>query len=225
MSLPSLHCLLVSGCIAHAFILLVVFGKPGWNGIRVGRDTSSEHLSGVEAPLGHFPRCPEVDLRPDLSAEHLRRIAKYYEGKGARDGSGFQDAFSEVWRLAVACGVFPRRWKEGTVALIPKPSEGYRPLTILSLGWGVGAKACGLSLRSWSEQWAMHSTPAGFTKRSVKDRFLAATREEHCYVQQDLTTSSLIRFDFRICCGAWSVWYGWRRTFAPTTPDSLPWLA
>ncbi|CAE7202460.1 unnamed protein product, partial [Symbiodinium sp. KB8] len=168
-----------------------------------GRLPSSGGCAAVRNLLASVPDQPSLDdWMPDLSASNLLRIAKTMVGKAPGPDnwrveewillpSGFWEALSLLWRQVLRSGQIPERWTEGKVVLIPKPSTGMRPLTVLAIGWRLGAKTLAQSLRSWTTSWADCRTMGGMAKRSVRDvylRFLdALANPDHCFVKQDLS--------------------------------------
>ena len=84
----------------------------------------------------------------------------------------------------------PELWRRGRVVLIPKPVAGYRPLTILSCAWRVGARLLVGQLAEWIDSWASHRVLAGVHSRGVRDSFLRILDSfdtDQLYVQEDLT--------------------------------------
>ena len=166
-------------------------------------DASACDLDAVSRILTSVPSCPPLqDWKPDLSGPTLHKIAKSMQGKAAGPDAwqiedflllpeDFWHALSLLWTSVLTSGVIPRRWSEGRVVLIPKPSKGMRPLTVLNVAWRIGTKALAVSLRRWASSWASCRTLGGICKRSVRDVFLRVIDsldvEDNCYVQQDLS--------------------------------------
>eukprot|EP00439_Symbiodinium_sp_Y106_P049165 s5284_g6.t1 len=87
-------------------------------------------------------------------------------------------------------GMVPELWRRGRVVLIPKPVAGYRPLTILSCAWRVGARLLVGQLAEWIDSWASHRVLGGVHSRGVRDSFLRILDSfdtDQLYVQEDLT--------------------------------------
>ena len=49
-------------------------------------------------------------------------------------------AHSHLWSVVINTGSVPERWCEARVALLDKLDNEYRPLSIASIGWRIGAK-------------------------------------------------------------------------------------
>ncbi|CAE7286667.1 unnamed protein product [Symbiodinium sp. CCMP2592] len=168
-----------------------------------GRKPSSHGCDAVSNLLSAVPALPMFqEWLPDLSGAALRRVAMSMKGKAAGPDSwriedwlllpdGFWCSLSRLWLQVLACGVVPARWSEGQVVLIPKPSHGMRPLTVLNVAWRIGAKAVAMSLRGWTTSWASCRTLGGVSRRSTRDVYLQVLEsldcDENCYVQQDLS--------------------------------------
>ena len=76
------------------------------------------------------------------------------------------------------------------MVLIEKPSQGYRPLTILSIAWRIGARVLVKQLTSWVERWASWRVLGGVAHRGLKDsylRLLESLSSPRFYLQEDLT--------------------------------------
>ena len=66
--------------------------------------------------------------------------------------AGFWAAFARLWQQVLVTSVVPQRWREGRVVLIEKPSGGFRPLTILSCAWRIGARLLVRRLTDWIDR-------------------------------------------------------------------------
>ena len=76
------------------------------------------------------------------------------------------------------------------MVLIPKPTTGFRPLTILSCAWRVGSRLVVQQLHDWVDTWASHRVLGGVHGRGVRDcylRVLDSLDSDQLYVQEDLT--------------------------------------
>ena len=102
------------------------------------------------------------------------------------------------------------------MVLIEKPTQGYRPLTILPIAWRIGARVLVKQLTSWVERWASWRVLGGVAHRGLKDsylRLLESLSSPRFYLQEDLTKffdsvrRTLWRFfgtsGARLVCGSW----------------------
>ena len=64
-------------------------------------------------------------------------------------------------------GSVPARWTEFRVVFLAKASGGFRPLSIASVIWRIGAGVIDKKLGSWSCDWAMGELAGGLTQRSA----------------------------------------------------------
>ena len=102
----------------------------------------------------------------------------------------FWNQFAALWEVIYWEGQVPAMWRRARVALIPKPGVGHRPLSILCIGWRIGAKCLVASLRQWAASWLNHRTLGGVAGRSAKDaiaQLLAASQDQAVIVSQDLS--------------------------------------
>ena len=75
------------------------------------------------------------------------------------------------------------------MALIPEPSDGHRPLSVLCLGWHIGAKVLCAHIRQWASQWMDHRSLGGLSGRCAKDalaQVLHALEQDNIVIAQDL---------------------------------------
>ncbi|CAE7862903.1 unnamed protein product [Symbiodinium microadriaticum] len=116
----------------------------------------------VPSLLRSLPVLPEIEWQPTFDPEELRKAGK-----------------------AMAAKV-PELWRRGRVVMIAKATSGFRPLTVLSCAWRVGARL----LRGWVDTWASHRVLGGVHRRGVRDSFLRildSLDTEQLYVQEDLS--------------------------------------
>ena len=102
-----------------------------------------------------------------FSGPVLRAIARGMIGKAAgpddwqveqwlRLPDPFWRALGELWTVIVDHGLIPEMWRYARVALIDKPLSGHRPLSILCVGWRIGAKRLLAQLERWTEFFLEH---------------------------------------------------------------------
>lgn len=161
----------------------------------------AETTGRVPALLSALPSLPEASWTPTFSAEALLKAGKAMASKAAGpDGwttghwcllpMAFWEALAVLWAKVVNLGMVPELWRRGRVVLIPKPVAGYRPLTILSCAWRVGARFLVGQLAEWIDSWASHRVLGGVHSRGVRDSFLRILDSfdtDQLYVQEDLT--------------------------------------
>ena len=135
-----------------------------------------------------------------FSGPALRSIARGMVGKAAgpddwqveqwlRLPDSFWGAFGELWSVILEHGAIPDMWRYARVALIDKPCSGHRPLSILCIGWRIGAKCLLGQLERWTDSFLDHRLLGGVKGRCAKDalaqlRYAAAERQ--VIVGQDL---------------------------------------
>ena len=165
---------------------------------KVDSCSASGDLAGV---LATRPRLPALGFGFEFKGEDLLRSAKsmLHKAEGPDHWScaswvllpaAFWSAFARLWQRVLVTGTVPQRWREGRVVLIEKPSQGYRPLTILSIAWRIGARVLVKQLTSWVERWASWRVLGGVAHRGLKDsylRLLESLSSPRFYLQEDLT--------------------------------------
>ncbi|CAE7217270.1 unnamed protein product [Symbiodinium sp. CCMP2592] len=145
-----------------------------------GRSTVTGRVPDLLRPL---PTLPEAAWHPSFTAEALYKAGKQMATKAAGpDGwttgqwcllpMSFWEALAALWTKVLDTGVAPEVWRRGRVVLIPKPTSGHRPLTVLSCAWRVGAKLLVGQLADWLDTWASHRVLGGVHSRGVRDSFL-----------------------------------------------------
>ena len=165
---------------------------------RWGSCPATGDLAGV---LSTRARLPVLSFDFEFTGEDLLRSAKsmLHKAEGPDQWScaswvllpaGFWSALARLWQRVLMTGVVPQRWREGRVVLIEKPTQGYRPLTILPIAWRIGARVLVKQLTSWVERWASWRVLGGVAHRGLKDsylRLLESLSSPRFYLQEDLT--------------------------------------
>ena len=165
---------------------------------RWGSCSATGDLAGV---LATRARLPVLSFDFEFTGEDLLRSAKsmLHKAEGPDQWScaswvllpaGFWSALARLWQRVLMTGVVPQRWREGRVVLIEKPTQGYRPLTILPIAWRIGARVLVKQLTSWVERWASWRVLGGVAHRGLKDsylRLLESLSSPRFYLQEDLT--------------------------------------
>ena len=124
------------------------------------------HRAHLEDRLGPLPEGRHVGREiPDITAAALRRQARKCRRKSAgADGwradqalclpDGWWRSLALLWRTCLDVGRLPQRWTEARTVLIPKRQGGWRPITVASLWWRLGAsilaQALGYSANGWA---------------------------------------------------------------------------
>ncbi|CAE7477329.1 unnamed protein product, partial [Symbiodinium necroappetens] len=146
------------------------------------------------------PQRPASRLDLRCTGQELRAINKAMLGKSAGPDSWtpemfamlpdpFWNCFAELWLTIASSAKVPAMWRRARVALLDKPRGGFRPLSILCLGWRVGAKWFLSHLGTWVGSWADHMTLGGLRGRCAKDllaQLLAAAEDDQHVIAQDL---------------------------------------
>ncbi|CAE7891678.1 unnamed protein product [Symbiodinium sp. KB8] len=154
----------------------------------------------VRNVLQHLPALPQHSVTFDFSGDQLRRIARTMVGKApGPDGwsveawlllpEGFWSSLAALWCRIAETGEVPSSCRHARVALLPKASGGFRPLSLLAVGWRVGARALLSQLHRWAETFLDHRLLGGVRGRCAKDalsQLLAAAKDGETVVAQDL---------------------------------------
>ena len=152
---------------------------------------SNSVAGSVAQVLASHPRIAEAPWDMRFKGEDMLNAAKSMANKAAGpDGcrSPFGTALRDCGRV-LSTGTVPQRWREGWVVLIPNPTSGHRPLTILSCAWRIGARIIVRQLASWIDKWASLRVRGGVAGRGLKDAFLRLVDSlDGCsYLQEDLS--------------------------------------
>ena len=167
---------------------------------RWGQLTEASQCEDVNKLLADLPRFSEVSWECCFTAQALQKSARAMVGSAAGPDQWsveawlclpepFWEALAKLWTAVLHSGIVPERWREGRVVLLPK-EVGFRPVTILSCAWRIGARVLAWSLRPWVASWAGHQTLGGIFRRGVKDAFVritASLQDDFFYVQEDLS--------------------------------------
>ena len=170
--------------------------RSGWH---VGVTSEPPQCEDVHRLLADLPRFSEASWECCFTAQALQKSARAMAGTAAGPDQWsveawlclpepFCEALAKFWTAVIHSGVVPERWREGRVVLLPK--VGFRPVTILSSAWRIGARVLAWSLRPRVASWAGHQTLGGIFRRGVKDAFLritASLQDDFFYVQEDLS--------------------------------------
>jgi len=159
----------------------------------------------VEQLLHSLPSPPLSAFPSDMqwTGSKLKQIAKEMVSKasgpddwGAADlivlPDGFWEALSRLWQKVYDTGSIPKMWAHARVALLPKQQMEWRPLSIASVFWRIGARHIVCQLRPWVETWLNHHVYGAAPGRSVSHALLrildaANELENRIFVAQDLS--------------------------------------
>ena len=159
----------------------------------------------VEQLLHSLPSPPLSAFPSDIqwTGSKLKQIAKDMVSKasgpddwGAADlivlPDGFWEALSRLWQKVYDTGSIPKMWAHARVALLPKQQMEWRPLSIASVFWRIGARHIVCQLRPWVETWLNHHVYGAAPGRSVSHALLrildaANELENRIFVAQDLS--------------------------------------
>ena len=104
----------------------------------------------------------------------------------------FWEALALLWDTVFQSGCIPMMWKNARVALLPKNEQEWRPLSIASIFWRIGARHISMQLRPWVEQWINPHVFGAAPGRSVSHAVLRILEAAHqhntrVFVAQDLS--------------------------------------
>lgn len=157
-------------------------------------------MAAVHEVLQSVPPVTQHSVDFDFTGQQLHGVAKKMVGKSpGPDGwtveqwlllpAGFWSALASIWRRIVETGDVPDAWRCARVALLPKDSGGFRPLSLLAIGWRIGARALLSQLNGWAEAFLDHRLLGGVRGRCVKDaltQILTAANDGEVVIAQDL---------------------------------------
>ena len=165
---------------------------------------SPEHLDSIHALLAPLPNFTASRCEVVWDGASLHKLCKRMVQKAAGPDQWeaalllklpltWWSAFGELWNIVYQSGRIPDRWKEARVSLVPKPGSSFdfRPLSILTLPWRLGAKHLTASLTPWVLQWLDGRILGGVCGRSVEHAHLriwaAAQDSNTLFVAEDLS--------------------------------------
>ena len=112
---------------------------------------SEDATSRVQDLLEFAPKLEQASL-PEVSwsGSSLLRLARRMVGKASGPDAWeaahwlllpatWWDALASLWQTIWTTGKVPALWKRARVSCIPKPNGDSRPLSLLCLGWRIGA--------------------------------------------------------------------------------------
>ena len=181
----------------------VVEQQKVWSGVwSTPAPPVAEVNSMLRALEAHRPSQQTVHI--DWSGEALFRLAKSMKcrASGPDDWSAstltllplsWWSEYALLWQQVWSCSKVPSCWRDAKVALLAKEDgSGYRPLSVASVLWRIGAKHMARSLRLWALEWSDQHVFGGVVGRAAKDavaRCIVAAEldPQATFVAQDLS--------------------------------------
>eukprot|EP00439_Symbiodinium_sp_Y106_P029745 s6446_g3.t1 len=188
----------------------VVEQQKVWSGVwSTPAPPVAEVNSMLRALEAHRPSQQTVHI--DWSGEALFRLAKSMKcrASGPDDWSAstltllplsWWSEYALLWQQVWSCSKVPSCWRDAKVALLAKEDgSGYRPLSVASVLWRIGAKHVARSLRLWAFEWSDQHVFGGIVGRAAKDAVARCIVAAELDPQATFVAQDLSRF-LRLCC-------------------------